>query len=64
MKLSVLYAHEEWVSRGLLQAALGYVERGQREKAERFAQELQQRFPNSDAAKEVRTRLSASRGGR
>ena len=59
VKLSILYAHAEWVSKGLLQAGRCYEELEQPLKAKRFYEELLKRFESSPAAEEARQRLKA-----
>jgi TolA-binding protein len=62
VKLSVLYAHEQWVQRGLLEAARCYEKLEQVDKAERFFAELVERFPDAPATKEAREALQRLRG--
>ncbi|MEM7205281.1 MAG: tetratricopeptide repeat protein [Planctomycetota bacterium] len=57
VKLSILYAHEEWVRRGLLQAGDCYLELEQPAKATRFLAELVERFPDSAEAGVAQQRL-------
>ncbi len=52
MKLSILFAHEPWVPRGLARAAECYDELDQPEHAKKFRKELRERYPNSDEAKD------------
>ncbi|MFQ5505058.1 MAG: tetratricopeptide repeat protein, partial [Planctomycetota bacterium] len=61
VKLSILYAHEEWVQRGLLSAASCYVKLKQRGKARKFFKELIDRFPSSDVAREAKAGLKGLR---
>lgn len=56
LKLSILFAHEPWVPRGLEAAAQCYDELGDRDKAERFRRELVERFPNSKQARRAKPR--------
>jgi TolA-binding protein len=62
VKLSVLYAHEQWVQRGLLEAARCYEKLEQIDKAQRFFAELVERFPDAPATKEAREALQRLRG--
>ncbi len=55
--LPILYAHEEWVRRGLLAAGQSYLRQRQADKARRFFEELVRRFPASDEAKAAQTHL-------
>jgi tetratricopeptide (TPR) repeat protein len=57
VKLSILYAHEEWVRRGLLQAGLAYERLQQPPKAKRFFEELVRRFPKTKESQEAQSRL-------
>ena len=57
VKLSILYGHEEWVRRGLLEAGLCYAELEQPAKAAKFLNELVERFPASNEGKRARARL-------
>lgn len=58
VKLPILYAHAQWVAKGLLQAGLACERLKQPEKARRFYSELVQRFPDAPESAEARTRLS------
>jgi TolA-binding protein len=51
VKLPILYAHAEWVRRGLLHAGLTYEGLQQPDKAQRFFQELVKDHAGSDEAK-------------
>jgi len=57
VKLPILYSHEEWVRRGLLQAGLTYTQLEQPAKARRFFEELVSRFPESAEATQAKQRL-------
>jgi TolA-binding protein len=57
VKLPILYAHVEWVRRGLLQAGLVYQELKQPEKAQRFFQELVSQHGASDEAAAAKKHL-------
>jgi TolA-binding protein len=57
VKLPILYAQEEWVRRGLLQAGLCYERLQQPGKARRFFDELVRRFPQSQEGKEAQSHL-------
>jgi TolA-binding protein len=57
VKLPILYAHEEWVRRGLLQSGLVYEQLRQPQKARRFYEELLKRFPGSPEGQEAQSRL-------
>ncbi|HZT56423.1 MAG TPA: tetratricopeptide repeat protein, partial [Burkholderiaceae bacterium] len=57
VKLPILYAQEEWVRRGLLQAGLCYERLQQPAKARRFFDELVRRFPQSQEGKEAQSHL-------
>lgn len=58
LKLPILYAHAEWVRRGLLQAALAYEKLQQTEKAQKLFRELVQQHPDSDEAKTASQHLT------
>ena len=60
VKLPILYSHEEWVRRGLLQAGRCYEELQQPRKARRFYEELLSRFPETPEAKQARSRLKGT----
>lgn len=60
VRVSILYSHEEWVPKGLLEAGRTFDRLGQQDKAVRLWRELVERFGDSDEAKEVRDRI---RGG-
>ncbi len=53
VKLSILYAHEPWVPRALLQAGRCYQKLNEPSKAKKFFGELKKRFPNSNEAKQA-----------
>lgn len=55
--LPILYAHEEWVARGLLQAGTCYQQLGQPDKASRFFEELIARFPQREEARAAQKQL-------
>lgn len=55
VKLPILYAHAEWVRKGLLQAGLVYEQLQQPDKAQRFFQELCKQHAGSDEAKTAAT---------
>jgi TolA-binding protein len=55
--LSILYAHDEWVQKGLLQAGLCYQSLQQPEKARKFFDELVRRYPKSAEAEQARAHL-------
>jgi TolA-binding protein len=57
VKLPILYAHAEWVRRGLLQAGLACEQLGQADKAQKLFAELVQRHPDSTEAAAARARL-------
>ncbi|MGE3173067.1 MAG: tetratricopeptide repeat protein [Planctomycetota bacterium] len=57
VKLPILYAHADWVARGLLQAGRCCEQLEQPDKARRFYQELVQRFPERPEAAAAKTRL-------
>ncbi len=57
VKLPILYAHAEWVGKGLLQAGLCCEQLQQPDKARRFFAELVQRFPDAPEAKTARSHL-------
>ena len=57
VKLPILYAHVEWVRRGLLQAGLVYEKLKQPEKAERFFRELVDKHTPSDEATTAKQHL-------
>lgn len=59
VKLPILYAHAEWVRKGLLQAGITYAQLEQPAKARRFFEELIQRHADSDEAKDAQQRLRA-----
>lgn len=58
VKLPILYAHAEWVAKGLLAAGLCCEQLQQPEKARRFFTELVQRFPDTEEAGNAKARLS------
>jgi TolA-binding protein len=60
VKLSILYAHDEWVRRGLLEAARCYEALGEPQKARKFYEELVERFADSTEAREALTRLKGN----
>ncbi|MBK8976697.1 MAG: tetratricopeptide repeat protein [Planctomycetes bacterium] len=62
VKLSILYAHEPWVPRGLGEAGHCYEALGQPDKARRFYGELIERFADSEPARDARARLQALDG--
>ncbi len=62
VKLSFVYAHEEWVRRGLLQAGLCYAELSQPSKAAKFLAELVERFPDSEEGRRARSELEDLKG--
>ena len=53
VKLPILYAHPQWVRKGLLQAGRTYEQLGQPDKAQRFFRELQEKHAGSDEAKQA-----------
>ncbi len=57
VKLPILYAHVEWVRRGLLQAGLVYEQLKQPDKAQRFFQELVKQHAGSEEAKSAKQHL-------
>jgi TolA-binding protein len=57
VKLPILYAHAEWVRRGLLQAGLACEQLEQTDKAQKLFAELVQRYPDSTEATAARERL-------
>ncbi len=57
VKLPILYAHAEWVRKGLLQAGIVYQQLRQPEKAKRFFEELQNKYPQSAEAAAAKSRL-------
>ncbi|MEO6593437.1 MAG: tetratricopeptide repeat protein [Planctomycetota bacterium] len=57
VKLSILYAHAEWVRRGLLHAGLVYEQLKQPEKAQRLFRELVQKYADSEEAKAAQPHL-------
>lgn len=57
VKLPILYSHEEWVRRGLLQAGIVYQQLRQPDKARRFFEELLSKYPDSAEASAARDRL-------
>ncbi len=57
VKLPILYAHAEWVRKGLLQAGLVYEQLKQPDKAQRFFQELQKQHAGSDEANTAKQHL-------
>lgn len=57
VKLPILYAHVEWVRRGLLAAGLAYEKLNQTEKAQRLFRELVQKHEGSDEAKTAKQHL-------
>ncbi|MCR9247879.1 MAG: tetratricopeptide repeat protein [bacterium] len=57
VKLPILYAHEEWVRRGLLGAATVYEQMRQPGKAKRLFEELVSKYPDSAEGKAARARL-------
>ncbi|MCA8947998.1 MAG: tetratricopeptide repeat protein, partial [Planctomycetes bacterium] len=57
VKLPILYAHEEWVRKGLLAAGLVYEQLQQPDKAKRFFAELVDKYPDSAEAKAAKDRL-------
>jgi len=61
VKLPILYAHAEWVQKGLLQAGLCCEKLNQPDKARRFFEELVQRFPQAAEAATAKSRLSQKR---
>lgn len=62
LRLAILYGHEEWVQRGLLEAGRCYVELEQPKKARKFLSELIERYPESASAKEARVSLKRLSG--
>jgi TolA-binding protein len=57
VKLPILYAHAEWVRKGLLQAGLVYEQLQQPDKAQRFFQELCKQHAGSDEAAAAKQHL-------
>lgn len=57
VKLPILYAHEPWVQRGLLQAGITYEALHQPQKARRFYEELVRRFPDANESQQAAQRL-------
>jgi len=57
VKLPILYAHEEWVRKGLLAAGRTYEQLQQPQKARRFYEELLRRFPASAESQDAQSRL-------
>lgn len=57
VKLPILYAHEQWVRRGLLQAGIVYQQLRQPAKAKRFFEELASKYPDSAEAASAKNRL-------
>ncbi|MBM4062394.1 MAG: tetratricopeptide repeat protein [Planctomycetes bacterium] len=57
VKLPILYAHAEWVRKGLLQAGLVYLRLQQPEKARRFFRELVERHGGSEEAAAAKQQL-------
>ncbi len=55
--LSILYAHDEWVCKGLLAAGQCFEQLDEPEKAKRFYQELLTRFPDAQETREAKARL-------
>jgi TolA-binding protein len=60
VRVSILYSHEPWVPRGLLEAGRAFDELGQADKAERLWRELVERHADSAEARQIAGRL---RGG-
>lgn len=56
VKLPILYAHEEWVRKGLLAAGMTYQQLRQPQKASRFFEELQSKYPDSPEAAAAKAR--------
>lgn len=57
VKLPILYAHPEWVRKGLLQAGLVYERLQQPDKAQRFFKELAEQHGDSDEGRQARSHL-------
>lgn len=55
--LSILYAHDKWVCKGLLAAGQCFEQLEEPDKAKRFYQELLTRFPNAQESREAKARL-------
>ncbi len=55
--LSILYAHEEWVRKGLLAVGECYEKLGEPAKARSFYEELLTRFPDSQESRAAKARL-------
>lgn len=62
VKLAILYGHEEWIRRGLLESGLCYEELQQPIKAAKFFRELVERFPDSEQSELARARLAVIEG--
>ncbi|GAB4150211.1 MAG: hypothetical protein Fur0037_18670 [Planctomycetota bacterium] len=57
VKLAILYAHEPWVPRGLLEAGAIYERLGQASKARKLYEEVEQRFPEAPERQEAARRI-------
>ena len=62
LKLSLLYADKQWVSRGLLETGRCYAAMGQPAKAKKFFAELLDKHANSSFASEARAELARLKG--
>ncbi|HYC78286.1 MAG TPA: tetratricopeptide repeat protein, partial [Planctomycetota bacterium] len=59
LKLAILYAHPEWASRGLLEAAKTYETQGRKDKAKTLYAEAAERFGATPAGEAARRRRAA-----
>lgn len=55
--LAILYGHEQWVAKGLLQVGLCFEELQQPAKATKFFRELIEKYPKSAESEQARARL-------
>ncbi|MCA8971356.1 MAG: tetratricopeptide repeat protein, partial [Planctomycetes bacterium] len=62
LKLSILYGQPEWVQKGLLASAEGYLAQDQKAKAKKLLGELIERFAKSESAKAARNLLQKLSG--
>lgn len=57
VRVSILFAHDEWVPKGLLEAGRAFEQLGQHEKALRLWTELVERYAKSAEARQIRDRV-------